>query len=578
MDKLFLYLAVFLLLLSSVFAVSKSDFVQLVENTPYCFDCHTIYKVTKAADVPITNLKVDLYGKNKESVDKETGFSFLKYETYTEEVPVYEPCTKNVTRVLDNDTGESVTVAVEDSCFVRIDSVEKQRPFYQVISPENFMMIYNDAKIGDSFYVKISGNLRLGEAFDNVLSLGDYVYDEYAWWNASFAYRMKINCTLLDNGLPFVINGSNGFMINGSKQVIWTYCVGANTSLYYNSYSSYVVANDTNQSWMEVEYGNATSYYSDLVWSSYHNATYHMFNVSDSAGSNDLTVDAAATVVTGLFGNAMNFSGSSYYTMGPSVLSSTSDFSVLLWANPASLSSGTFSNKVGEFNFYGSGGKLFIDIYNAGWFNVCSLNANIGGWSMITLTWNESTSNASCYINATLNNSRAGTNIVSAGSGTLFIGSEDLGGNKVYSYIDEFRLMRKRLSSSEITQIYQNAIGTKGYGDLGSVEESLWSANESSAMTAILDGISISEIADSYSIYNDKQVFIRLANGSQYKSLFDRFVVSGNKRWAFNYDQNSSGGFVAFFNITPVFYVWQNYNLSYVVIKNAVRTLIDNTN
>jgi hypothetical protein len=104
-------------------------------------------------------------------------------------------------------------------------------------------------------------------------------------------------------------------------------------------------------------------------------------------------------------------------------------------------------------------------------------------------------------------------------------------------------------------------------------------ANESAAREAILAGIASSEIASSYSSYADKQAYIRLINDSQYKGTFDEFVVSGDayKRWAFNYDQNASSDFPVFFNITPVLYVWQNYNMTYDQIMWNVSQFINDT-
>jgi hypothetical protein len=106
-------------------------------------------------------------------------------------------------------------------------------------------------------------------------------------------------------------------------------------------------------------------------------------------------------------------------------------------------------------------------------------------------------------------------------------------------------------------------------------------ANETVGREAIIAGIDASEIAGNYSAYDDKQVYIRLANGSQYKGTFDKFIVFNNgsnyKRWAFNYDQNTSSGFPSFLNITPVFYVWQKYNMNYEQIKWDVSAVINST-
>ncbi|MBR9677378.1 hypothetical protein GOV04_04510 [Candidatus Woesearchaeota archaeon] len=104
------------------------------------------------------------------------------------------------------------------------------------------------------------------------------------------------------------------------------------------------------------------------------------------------------------------------------------------------------------------------------------------------------------------------------------------------------------------------------------------SVDEATGRSLIIEGVEASTIGSSYTAYTDKTVYIRLANGNQYTGVFDKFIVSGNKRWAFNYDENSTAGFPTMYNITPVFYVWQTANKSTTALKNGVKNLIDITN
>ncbi len=103
-------------------------------------------------------------------------------------------------------------------------------------------------------------------------------------------------------------------------------------------------------------------------------------------------------------------------------------------------------------------------------------------------------------------------------------------------------------------------------------------SNETQGRDAIIQGVIASELGTAYNSYNDKNVYIRLANTTQALGAFDVFITSGNKRYAFNYNQNSSISFPTMYNITPVFYVWQNFNMSSLAIKNSVQSLIDSTN
>jgi hypothetical protein len=112
---------------------------------------------------------------------------------------------------------------------------------------------------------------------------------------------------------------------------------------------------------------------------------------------------------------------------------------------------------------------------------------------------------------------------------------------------------------------------------IGASQERDLVANESVGRQAIISGLQSSTISSSYSYAADRQVYIRLANGSQYKGTFDIFVSAGSKRWAFNYDQNTTSNFLAFANITPVFYVWQRANMTSNAITNDVSAFINST-
>lgn len=102
-------------------------------------------------------------------------------------------------------------------------------------------------------------------------------------------------------------------------------------------------------------------------------------------------------------------------------------------------------------------------------------------------------------------------------------------------------------------------------------------ANETSARQSIIRGVESSQAGAAYTAHADQQVYIRLANGTQKLGTFDYLVVSANKRYAFNYDQDSAAGFPAFYNISPVFYVWQKINLTDQSISNEVEGFIDGT-
>jgi len=105
--------------------------------------------------------------------------------------------------------------------------------------------------------------------------------------------------------------------------------------------------------------------------------------------------------------------------------------------------------------------------------------------------------------------------------------------------------------------------------------EPLTAANETAGRQAILEGIQASVTGGSYTASYDRQVYIRIANGSQYHGRFDVFVQAGSKRWAFNYDHDTTAEFPVFANITPVFYVWQGANMTNTSITGNGSALIN---
>ena len=599
MNKIILYVLVCLLLVSSVLAVDKRDFVQLVENTDHCFDCHTIYKVTKAGDISLTKFGVDFTDAKGEFVIPDYEVSYLVTEDYTELVNEYKPCLLNQT-IIDNETGLESVGTFESQCFVGQKEVQKKRQYYAPVSLQNLKDWFNTADVGKEFYIKISGHLNRGEAVDNILVLNDFVYDEYAWWNASFQFRMNISCLNVSDGLPVIINGSGGFKINDNTQIVWTNCQNnSGLAVYYNNYSDYVTANDTNQRPFEVESGNGSGYNPSQVWDDYA-LVYHFNNsAQDSKGTFNGTLFGSPTFISnGIIGGGVRFDGtddwinitkiSNLQGNGSWVLSSTILFFARSRANGTShtyngvnpllaSSPSAFFYALGVKN----GGKIHFRKYHYNnllyGINSTSIPAHNSTF-LLTVSWNN-TGSDSIGINNSIEVNSTGYDLQTNIFDYYHIGrGAVLAANYFNGDIGEFRIINKQLTASEINQIYQNYLGTQGYGSLSAEEESVFlPANESLGREAIVAGLDSSEITESYTAYSDKQVYIRLMNGSQYKGTFDEFVVSGNKRWAFNYDQNSSTSFPTMFNITPVFYVWQKYNLTYDQIKLNISAFINST-
>jgi len=93
---------------------------------------------------------------------------------------------------------------------------------------------------------------------------------------------------------------------------------------------------------------------------------------------------------------------------------------------------------------------------------------------------------------------------------------------------------------------------------------------------AIQAGIDTSVISGAV-VYTGQKVYLRDINNNQISATFDKFVISGDQRWAFNYITSGESPTTGLFNLTPSFYAAEYQDMSFQEINNSVRTLIDNT-
>jgi hypothetical protein len=595
MNKLIIYLSVFVLLVSSVIATDKSDYVQLVENTDYCFDCHTIYKITKADDNPLVKLGLDFKDADRVDITPDYEISYLKTEDYTELVDIYAPCALNK-KIISNETGEEETLEYQSECYNRTEEVTKQRSYYAPVSSlKDIKDMYNSAKVSDSYYIMISGHLNLGEATDNILVLNDYVYDEYAWWNASFPSRWNIINTTTNN-LAMAINGTIGF----DGKIVW-YNPNLITSpaSVYNGSGGYAVANDVVETYFETESKNGYNLSPSSVYDSSTLAVFH-FGINGTIRDSTYqhlngSINNAKYVDNGKFGGAYNMNGSKD-GFNTSTISGNWT-TITLWAlfNNQVTSSSTFQTLWSDTN---TGNTLslgsvssdltgevmgLIDVVNGYSTYINSSGYTIAaGWHFITFRWNgaryefwiDNTNQTTVRTNAYVHYRPVinGWNLCVGYRCKYADGNWD-------GTIDEFRIYNRTLNTIEMTEMYNNGLNMNNL--LSKQEDYPSVANETYGREAVMAGIQSSEIASFYVAYDDKQVYIRLMNSSQYKGTFDKFIISdsgGNyKRWAFNYDQNTGSIFSTMFNITPVFYVWQKFNMTYDQIKWDVSAFVNST-
>jgi len=570
----------------SVAAVDKHDFLELVENTDYCFDCYTIYKVTKASPEPLQNFGLAFKNKEGSLTSPSFEFSIEQNEIRNETEDIVGQCDE---KAFSEPNGTS---SPPGFCVKGVKQVQKvKKVFKKTPNINSFHGLYNSAPLGTTFFIKISGKLGKDEAIDNVITLNQYSYPEYAWWNSSFSFRLPINCSSVDNGLPIIVNGRNGFNISGNNQLVWTLCSGGNLSVYYNSHTDYVIANDSGQVPFDVEKGNRAGYNSSGVWTGYRVA-YH-YNQTSGTNLPDATSNSYSAsfsqgtgwTTSGYVGNGYSFNGANDYAGRGSILSSApTAYTFVSWVYPVDWASSSQpvvyghqeSNKIRNLLYRSASNVRSLVNLNGIDYEAQHPYTNISNnaWHLIASVWNGTHDNF--YLNGTLVASVNATGTYQHGSANPIFnlgGNQGIGGYFFKGYLDETRFISSALSSQKLNQMFSNGQGVAGYGTTGDTEINL--ASEQDGRNAIEQGVVGSEL-QTYSIETDHQLTIRLLNGSQYTGIFDKYVSSANKRWGFNYDPSTPPSL--FFNITPTFYVLQLYNTTFDSISQQVSGFINATN
>lgn len=130
-------------------------------------------------------------------------------------------------------------------------------------------------------------------------------------WFGGYAYKMEINCTNMTDRLPLIVNGSNGFQVDGETQYIYTYCSGKGTAVYYNGKSDVIVANNSEQLPSCSENSSASSHDCNLVFGTdaaqTNIAAFGLTNLSDWREDHDLDNDGAVLNETGKVAGGYQF-------------------------------------------------------------------------------------------------------------------------------------------------------------------------------------------------------------------------------------------------------------------------------
>jgi hypothetical protein len=399
----------------------------------------------------------------------------LKTDTkYTEFIPIYE--TKKVTELIyDNITKSNIEIEKNVTTIKSYNSVEKTKTEYIASDSVALSDLIKYSNIGDCFEISVKGNLNINDAIDNVLKIGDIEFKQYAWWNASFNYRMHINCSSITAGTPISINGS-GFVLNGQKQIVWTNCQN-NTELflYYNSNISYIVANNTNQLPHEVELGGAVSNNPQSVWDDNYLVVFHLNNLTGSQKNQAFNLSmpgtgALPTTLSCAFGTCYNFSGATN-----AILESNSNIPDLQGKNFTMelYEQATTIDDNDRVVYWGAGVSWGLAVTGTSWF----MMANLGERNDGTMNTNfnhhiTTTANGNVHlwnINGTVVKSWSEATGSNA-AGALKIGGQVEAGLYFRGAIDEVRISNVTRSAKYATDVYKNYQGLASYGTLGAIE------------------------------------------------------------------------------------------------------------
>jgi hypothetical protein len=376
----------------------------------------------------------------------------------------------------------------------------------------------NDYKINANIQMAKCVDGNLGYRIDWIPSLdidasNNIIMNDWAWWNASYKYKMYINTSSFISNQPFQINLSYGVNINNFTLNLFLISGTGNFTLYYNNNTDYmVIANDS-------------------------------FSVT--------MLNYSSSIIKELHGVSMISSAESAAYMGMKFRTTNCPNNCsLLNATKTSTTDYTFAD-IRDSSFNSLQRVAFVG-------DLATFAINLSDNTIYYITGDKNTASAYFDYGTTSAYNVTGTNINWIASCS---GSSDDPTNA------------RAITSITLKHIYLEG---QGYGNVYAFENIAY-ANESVGQAAIRAGIAQSKIGSSYTPYENQQIYERLLNTSQYSGTFDLFITSGNKRYAFNYDQNTSTNFPTFYNLTPVLYVWQKYNMTSWDISADVKTFIDST-
>ncbi len=609
---------------------SKSDYVQLIENTDQCFSCYTIYNICNPTEQAIAidsldGFNIKLYDKNgdrysglDESGDIVTnieGASFdvenleLTYkaiEDYSVDVPDYVDCQRNYT-FLSNETGKEETVVYDSKCLSGYHQEPRQRTVW-----DDFNSITKASlQPGECVEVKLSGNIGWRQAVDNVVSFAGQEFREYAWWNSSWTKRKMINITNNDgvevlrkwHTLNFTLQNTTDVQDDGDDIRVTYNTSGTDVELDrvvtpYNSTHFLVEvraqanisagSTSTNEYWL---------YYSNpsAIAQSTNKSNVYLFWCDFSSDLCGLTeVDANNLIVYDSVLQRLNYtidtSADAYVyfnisSIAPKINGYEVTAKYVLTLPSGSISSlllgfGDIVNDWSAYKGLNNGEWVWITTEEDGW-DLTHTNSTTDTYSV----WHtykpiENVAQYFKYYRLTNNTNATGTFYNDSAYTIIDTSGSVLTANQDYVYF--FPINNRYYSGSwnKITGSVDDVklirrLPTNPIFALGTEEQQDADATESEGKAVIETGIT-NALGEGADVYTDQQIYIRYLNGTQSLGTFDKVASYGSQRWAFNYVTDGES-FTNINSLGTTVNIWENQSLTTTQITNQVESFINST-
>ena len=294
----------------------------------------------------------------------------------------------------------------------------------------------------------------------------------FAWWNATCQVRYPILANVT-SAIPLFLNDSAyNYHGNFTNWNIWVENTSSKIFAYYTSSGFGASFCGIATTTTEVAWQNTSNLRtgSNNTWNTSGTTAVWSFDEGTSGVISDGTLNThdgvewkTAQRTQGVFGNAGNFTNSSYNVSGNTYWGGMDELTVQAWIRLED-TSGLYSKTLlrlgaGDIEILGlAGGTTIRFVVNSDF--ATSITATLGGtggWTLATFIWENINDRGTIYFNETNMTSGAMGSLIPA-AGALIIGNEATGTTGWFGKIDELRIYNRTLTGKEISDTFYMGI------------------------------------------------------------------------------------------------------------------------